>query len=262
MAPSAIAAKTKTVLMRDGVPTFVETSVPRALALEELPAIVDDYRRAALAAVDGAGFDGVEIHAANGYLLDQFMKTGSNHRTDAYGGRIENRARLALEVTAAVCTAIGGRRVGIRLSPVTPANDVHDADAQALFEHVLKHLAPLGLAYVHVIEGATGGPRELADRPFDYAQARATYRTAGGTGAWMVNNGYDRALADHALAHGADLVAFGKPFIANPDLVRRLRDNARMNEGDRATYYGGGAKGYTDYPALAEETAPAHTAPE
>jgi N-ethylmaleimide reductase len=250
VAPSAIAAKTKTVLMRDGVPTFVETSTPRALAIEELPGIVEDYRRAAVAAVDLAGFDGVEIHAANGYLLDQFMKTGSNHRTDAYGGSIENRARLTLEVTQALCAAVGGSRVGIRLSPVTPANDARDDDPQPLFEHALRHLAPLGLAYVHVIEGATGGPRDLPDRPFDYAAARAAYRSAGGQGAWMVNNGYTRELADAALAAGADLVAFGRPFIANPDLVRRLREGAPLNQGDRTTYYGGGAAGYTDYPSL------------
>ena len=123
VAPSAITAKTKTVLIKDGVPTFVETSAPRALATDEIPGIVADFRRAALAAVNEAGFDGVEIHAANGYLIDQFLKTGSNQRTDAYGGSIENRARLLVEVTQAVADAIGGGRTGIRLSPVTPAND-------------------------------------------------------------------------------------------------------------------------------------------
>jgi N-ethylmaleimide reductase len=250
VAPSAITAKTKTVLIKDGVPTFVDTSAPRALAIEELPGIVEDYRRAAAAAVNEAGFDGVEIHAANGYLLDQFLKTGSNHRTDAYGGSIENRARLLIEVTKAVVGAIGGGRVGIRLSPVTPANDVVDADPQPLFDHVLRQLAPLKLAYVHVIEGATGGPRVLADRPFDYAALKAAYRQAGGHGAWMVNNGYDKALAESALEGGADLVAFGKTFLANPDLVRRLREDAPLNKPDKATFYGGGAKGYTDYPTL------------
>ena len=250
VAPSAIVAKTKTVLITDGVPRFVETSVPRALAAGEMPRIVEDYRRAALAAVREAGFDGVEIHGANGYLLDQFLKTGANQRTDAWGGSIENRARLLLDVTRAVFDAVGGDRVGIRLSPVTPANDADDADPQPLFEHVLRELAAFSLAYVHVIEGATGGPRDLPERPFDYAAAKAAYREAGGRGAWMVNNGYDRALAEAALEAGADLVAFGRPFIANPDLVRRLRENAPMNAGDRATFYGGGAQGYTDYPAL------------
>ncbi len=249
VAPSAIRARTKTVLIRDGVPTFVETSEPRALALEELPGIVDDYRRAALAAIE-AGFDGVEIHAANGYLIDQFLKTGSNQRTDAYGGPIENRARLLVEVTRAVADAIGGGRTGIRLSPVTPANDANDADPKPLFDHVVRQLAPMGLAYVHVIEGATGGPREIPDRPFDDAALRATYRAAGGRAAWMVNNGYDLALANRSLEAGADLVAFGRSFIANPDLVARLRRGGPFNQPDRATFYGGGVPGYTDYPAL------------
>ena len=250
VAPSALAAKTKTVLIQNGVPTFVETSTPRALETSELAGIVDDYRRAAKAAIE-AGFDGVEIHAANGYLIDQFLKTGSNQRTDAYGGSIENRARLLVEVVQAVTEAIGGGRTGIRLSPVTPANDVVDADPQPLFDYVVRQLARFGLAYVHVIEGATGGPRELADRPFDYAALKAAYRAAGGKGAWMVNNGYDLALANQAVADGADLVAFGRPFIANPDLVERLKRGGPFNEGDRGTYYGGGEAGYTDYPALA-----------
>lgn len=250
VAPSAIAAKSRTVLIENGTPRFVETSMPRALRTDELPGIVDDYRRAALAAVDEAGFDGVEIHGANGYLLDQFLKRGANQRTDAYGGSIENRARLLLEVTRAVTAAIGGGRTGIRLSPVTPSNDVADADPQPLFEHVVRELAPMSLAYVHVIEGATGGARLVDDRPFDYAALRAAFRSAGGMAAWMVNNGYDKALAEQALAQGADLVAFGRPFIANPDLVRRLRENAPLNVPDTATFYGGGAKGYIDYPAL------------
>ena len=249
VAPSAIRAKTKTVLIKEGVPTFVETSEPRALASDELPGIVDDYRRAALAAIE-AGFDGVEIHAANGYLIDQFLKTGSNQRTDDYGGPIENRARLLLEVTQAVVGAVGGERTGIRLSPVTPANDALDADPQPLFDLVMRRLAPMGLAYVHFIEGATGGPREIADRPFDYAALKQTYRIAGGRAAWMVNNGYDLALADKSLREGADLIAFGRLFIANPDLVQRLKQGGPFNEPDRATFYGGGAKGYTDYPAL------------
>ena len=251
VAPSAIAAKSRTVLIENGTPRFVETSTPRELRIDELPGIVDDYRRAAVAAVEQAGFDGVEIHGANGYLLDQFLKTGANRRNDAYGGSIENRARLMLEVTRAVVAAIGGGRTGIRLSPVTTSNDVHDEAPQPLFEHVVRALAEHALAYVHVIEGATGGARVLDERPFDYAQLRAAYRAAGGRGAWMVNNGYDRALAEQALADGADLVAFGRPFIANPDLVRRLRDYAPLNAPDPATFYGGGAKGYIDYPTLA-----------
>ena len=151
----------------------------------------------------------------------------------------------------AVVEAVGGGKVGIRLSPVTPANDVVDANPQTLFEYVVEQLAPLGLAFIHIIEGATGGPRELDDRPFDYEALKAAYRRAGGKGAWMVNNGYDRALAEAALANGADIVAFGRPFIANPDLVERLKQNAPLNELNRDTLYGGGAKGYTDYPTLA-----------
>jgi len=250
VAPSAITAKTKTVLIKDGKPVFVETSEPRALRAEELPALVHSYQAAARNAVESAGFDGVEIHGANGYLLDQFLKSGSNLRTDDYGGSIENRARLLLEVTRAVCDAVGGERTGIRLSPVTPANDAEDADPQPLFEYVARELAALNLAYVHIIEGATGGQRELPDRPFDYDALQRAYRIAGGRGAWMVNNGYDKALAERAIAQGADLVAFGRPFLANPDLVRRLREDAPLNTPDQSTFYGGGAKGYTDYPTL------------
>ncbi len=251
VAPSAIAAKTKTYLIKDGVGSFAETSEPRALDASELPGIVQDFRHAARHAISTAGFDGVEVHGANGYLLDQFLKTGSNHRRDDYGGSIENRARLLLEVMRAVTEEIGGERTGIRLSPVTPANDVVTDDAQALFEYVLQQLAPLKLAYIHIIEGATGGPREIADRPFDYGALKTAYRTAGGQAAWMVNNGYDKALAEQAVGAGADLVAFGRPYIANPDLVRRLHDNAPLNTPDKTTFYGGGEKGYTDYPALA-----------
>lgn len=250
VAPSAIRAHAKTVLLKDGVPTFTDTSEPRALDAEELPRIVQDYRHAARNAI-AAGFDGVEIHAANGYLIDQFLKTGANQRADDYGGSIKNRARLLLEVTRAIVDEIGGGRTGIRLSPVTPANDIVDENPQPLFDYVVRELGKLGLAYVHVIEGATGGPRELPDRPFDYAELRNAYRAAGGKGAWMVNNGYDRALAEAALANGADIVAFGRPFISNPDLVERLKQNAPLNELNRDTLYGGGAKGYTDYPTLA-----------
>ena len=250
VAPSAITAKTKTVLFKDGVPTFVETSEPRALRADELPGIVHAYAAAARNAIETSGFDGVEIHGANGYLLDQFLKTNANKRSDDYGGSIENRARLLLETSRAVADAIGGGKTGIRLSPVTPANDVNDENPQALFDYVVRQLAPLHLSYLHIIEGSTGGPREIADRPFDYEALKRAYREAGGKGAWMVNNGYDHALAEQAVAAGADLVAFGRPYIANPDLVERLRKGAPLNVPDKATFYGGGAKGYTDYPAL------------
>jgi len=252
VAPSAIAAKTKTYLIdAQGQGSFAETSTPRALDASELPAIVKSYRTAARNAVETAHFDGVEVHAANGYLLDQFLKTSSNQRTDDYGGSIENRARLLLEVVRGIVDDIGGGKVGIRLSPVTPANDVHDDAPQPLFEYVVRELAPLGLAYVHIIEGATGGPRELPDRPFDYHALKAAYRNAGGKGAWMTNNNYDKALAEQKVSSGeADLIAFGKPFIANPDLVRRLQEDAPLNAPDKATFYGGDERGYIDYPAL------------
>lgn len=254
VAPSAIAARTKTyVINPDGSGGFVPTSEPRALELGEIPGIVEDYRRAARAAIE-AGFDGVEVHAANGYLIDQFLRSSSNLRTDAYGGSIENRARLLIEVMEAITAEIGAGRTGIRISPVTPANDVADAEPQALFTHVVQQLARWPLAYLHVIEGATGGARDFqqGDAPFDYAALRAVYAAAGGKAAWMVNNGYDRALAEAAVAEGrADIVAFGKAFISNPDLVRRLREKAELNPFDTSTFYGGGEKGYIDYPALA-----------
>ncbi|WCM93214.1 alkene reductase [Acidovorax sp. NCPPB 2350] len=254
VAPSAVTAQSKTYLVdrATGEGRFVPTSAPRALALEELPGIVHDYAAAARNAVRTAGFDGVEVHGANGYLLDQFLKTGANQRTDDYGGGIPNRARLLLEATRAVVDAIGGGKVGIRLSPVTPANDIVDAHPQPLFDYVVRQLAPLGLAYVHIIEGATGGPREVDGRPFDYAALKASYRAAGGQGAWMVNNGYDARLAAQAVESGAaDIVAFGRPFISNPDLVERLRTGAPLNAWDSKTFYGGGEQGYIDYPALA-----------
>jgi N-ethylmaleimide reductase len=253
VAPSAIAAKSKTyILNEDGSGAFAETSEPRALELAELPGIVDDFAKAARAAVD-AGFDGVEIHAANGYLLDQFLKDGTNQRTDAYGGSIENRARLTIEVVDAVAKAIGAGKTGIRLSPTTPANDITDSNPQALFAHVVEQLATRDLAFIHVIEGATGGPRDhqYEGTSFDYAAFKAAYTNAGGKGAWMLNNGYSAETAAEAVESGkADLVSFGRPFIANPDLVQRIKDGAAWNDINPQTLYGGGAEGYTDYPTL------------
>ncbi len=252
VAPSALRAKAKVYLKTPEGGGFAPVSEPRALAIEELPGIVTDYRRAARAAIE-AGFDGVEIHAANGYLIDQFLRSGSNQRTDAYGGSIANRTRLLVEVVDAIAGEIGAGRTGIRISPVTPANDAADADPQPLFTHVVERLAAYPLAYIHIIEGSTGGPRDFqqGDAPFDYAALRAAYAIAGGRAAWMVNNGYDGAMAEAMVAAGgADLVAFGKAFIANPDLVRRLREEAPLNTLDMTTLYGGGEKGYTDYPAL------------
>ncbi|MEO8857013.1 MAG: alkene reductase [Burkholderiaceae bacterium] len=251
VAPSAIIAKTKTYLISNGVGSFAETSLPRALQISELAGIVEDYRRAARNAID-AGFDGVELHGANGYLLDQFLRSGTNHRSDRYGGSIENRARFLIEVMTAVANEIGGGRTGLRLSPVTPANGASDPNPQPLFDHVMRQLAPLKLAFIHIIEGATGGSRDYqqGDKAFDYSELRNTYRAAGGKALWMVNNGYDRALAEKAVNSGDDIVAFGKLFIANPDLPARLKQDGPYNEPDKTTFYGGGARGYTDYPAL------------
>jgi N-ethylmaleimide reductase len=241
VAPSAIRAKGKTFVGG----AFVDISEPRALALEEIPGIIESFKRAAANALE-AGFDGVEVHGANGYLLDQFAKDGANKRTDAYGGSIENRARLMLEVSKAVAAEAGAERTGIRISPVTPANDISDSNPQPLFDYIVDHLSALKLVYLHVIEGATGGPRDIA--PFDYGSLRKRF-----SGAYMANNGYDFDLATKVLAaNQADLIAFGKPFIANPDLVERLKAGAPLNTPDKATFYGGGAKGYTDYPALGE----------
>jgi N-ethylmaleimide reductase len=244
VAPSAIRAKGKTFV--NGI--FADVSEPRALELSEIPGIIDDFKRAAANARQ-AGFDGVEIHGANGYLLDQFAKDGANKRTDAYGGSIENRARLMLDVSKAVVAEIGAERTGIRISPVTPANDISDSAPQPLFDYIVDHLNALKLVYIHVIEGATGGPRDNA--PFDYASLRKRF-----AGAYVANNGYDFELATKVLSEGAaDLIAFGKPFISNPDLVERLKRGAPLNEWDKATFYGGGAKGYTDYPTLQTEAA-------
>jgi N-ethylmaleimide reductase len=239
VAPSAIRAKGKTFVGG----AFTDISEPRALELAEIPGIIDSFKRAAANAV-AAGFDGVELHGANGYLLDQFAKDGTNKRTDAYGGSIENRARLMLEVAKAVAAEAGAERTGIRISPVTPANDISDSNPQPLFDHIVDRLNALKLVYIHVIEGATGGPRDVA--PFDYGSLRQRFN-----GAYIANNGFDFELANKVLsANQADLIAFGKLFLANPDLVERLKRNAPLNAPDKATFYGGGAEGYTDYPTL------------
>jgi N-ethylmaleimide reductase len=239
VAPSAIRAETKT-FVNNG---FADVSEPRALELKELPGIVQDFRTAAANAI-AAGFDGVEIHGANGYLLDQFAKDGANVRTDAYGGSVENRARLMLEVAAAVAEEIGADRTGIRLSPASPANAISSSDPQAQFDYIVDGLNALGLVYIHVVEGATGGPRDNA--PFDYGSLRRRFKNT-----YIANNGYDRTLAETRLDAGeADLFAFGRPFIANPDLVERLKTGAPLADLNPATLYGGGAEGYTDYPAL------------
>ncbi|SEP70692.1 N-ethylmaleimide reductase [Faunimonas pinastri] len=244
LAPSAIRAETTKTFTKDG---YEPVSEPRAIEIDEISGIVADYAKAAQNAIE-AGFDGVEIHGANGYLIDQFLRDGTNKRTDAYGGSIENRVRFMREVTEAVIGVIGPGRTGIRLSPVTPANDATDSDPQPLFNLAVDELQKLDLAFIHVIEGATGGPRDTG-APFDYSELRRRFK-----GAYIANNGYDGEMAAEAIASGrADMVAFGRPFIANPDLVERLRTGAPLVQPDQQTMYGGGAEGYVDYPTLKEQ---------
>lgn len=241
VAPSAIAPKGN-AFTETGFQPFV---APRALETDEIPGIVEDYREAARRA-RAAGFDGVEIHAANGYLIEQFLRDSSNRRSDRYGGSRENRVRFLLEVADAVVGVWGGERVGVRLSPVSPSNDLGpDSDPEATYSHAVAALNEFGLAYLHVVEGATQGPREVP-HGFDLQVLRRLFK-----GRYIANNGYDLALAREALRRNfADLIAFGRPFIANPDLVDRLRIGAPLNELDRHTLYGGSAKGYTDYPFI------------
>lgn len=240
VAPSAIRAATKT-FVNNG---FADVSEPRALEIGELPGIVSDFRQAAANAID-AGFDGVEIHGANGYLLEQFIKDGANQRTDAYGGSIENRARLLLEVVTAVVEEIGTDRTGVRISPVSPANGISGSDPQPQYNYIAEQLSALGIIYLHIVEGATGGPRDVA--PFDYDALRTRFKQT-----YLANNGYNLEFATTALNEGkADLFAFGRPFISNPDLVERLQTGAPLAQLNPATLYGGGAAGYTDYPAAA-----------
>jgi N-ethylmaleimide reductase len=228
---------------------LVPCSPPRVLRADEMPGVVAQFAHGARCAMD-AGFDGVEVHAANGYLIDQFLRDSVNTLREGWGGSLEGRARLLLEVMRAVAAEAGADRTGMRISPANPLPcGAPDSQAQALFGHVLDALAPLGLAFVHVIEGQTGGARDAW--PFDYAALRARF-----PGGWLVNNGYTQAMAEEAVAAGrADAVAFGKPFIANPDLALRFRLAAPLAAADPKTYYesaGDPARGYTDYPALGE----------
>jgi len=218
---------------------------PRALEADELPGLVRAYRVAASNAI-AAGFDGVEVHGANGYLLDEFLRDGSNQRTDAYGGSLAKRARLLLEVVEAVVGAVGAGRTGVRLSPVQPFNDMRDTDPAGHFRQVVEWLAPFGLAYLHVTELGKDAPG-AAGPWFDPRTLRGSW-----PGVFMSNHGYDAATGQAAIASGAaDLVAYGALYIANPDLVERFRRGATLNVPDPATFYMGGEHGYIDYPALA-----------
>lgn len=237
VAPSAIKPKGD-AFTYEGLQAFVK---PRALTIDELPGIVADYVNAARKAML-AGFDGVEVHAANGYLLDQFIRDGSNQRDDSYGGSVENRSRLLREVVDAVCIAIGSNKVGVRISPENSFNSMHDSDAQNTFNAVTDMLNGFNLAYLHVLEGdMVNGQRVL-----DYAQIKSRF-----AGPYIANCGYDFTRATQAVKNGqADMVAFGQLYISNPDLVERFRCGAELTRADPATFYGGDEKGYTDYPFL------------
>ena len=242
VSPSAVKPKGQ-VFTGTGMEDYV---TPRALEHSEISGIIAEYVHGATLAKE-AGFDGVEIHNANGYLLDQFLRDGTNHRTDSYGGSVANRARLTLEVTEAVAGIWGADRVGIRLSPGGVFNDMSDSNPLETFGHVLRELSGFGLAYAHITQvtaqdiahGAKDGvgPREL--RPY----WKGTIVSAGG---------FTKESGNRALAEGwADAIAFGVPFLANPDLPERLRKDAPLNRPDEASFYGGTEKGYTDYPFLA-----------
>lgn len=239
VAPSALKPEGQ-AFTYEGLQDYV---TPRALETAELPGIVASFRQGAENA-KAAGFDGVEIHAANGYLLDQFLRDGTNRRDDAYGGSVANRSRLLLEVVAAVTEVFGAGGVGVRISPLNTFNDINDTDPVATFEYLAAALKPFGLAYLHVLEGdMTGRPAPA----LDYARLKALFG-----GPYLANNGYDRTRALAAVAEGrADLIAFGRPFIANPDLVERLKTDAPLASPDPGTFYSGEERGYIDYPALA-----------
>lgn len=239
VAPSAIAPKGN-CQTPEGLKPFV---TPRALETSEIPAIVEEYRLGAKNALE-AGFDGVEIHGANGYLIDQFLRDGTNQRTDEYGGSIENRIRFLLEVTKAVVSVWGADRVGVRLSPGGSFNDMRDSTPEKTFGAAIEALDALEILYVHLREGAEDEERH-GGKKIPASTFRSLFQ-----GALIVNDGYNRQRADAAIANGADMVAFGAPFIANPDLPKRLQLGAEISAPDNATIYGGGAKGYTDYPAL------------
>ena len=238
IAPSAIRPNARAFTANG----FEPIPTPRALETSEIPGIVAQYAQGARNAL-AAGFDGVEVHGANGYLIDQFLRDGTNKRTDAYGGGIENRMRFLLEVVDAVTAAVGAVRTGLRISPQNGQNDIADSDPQSLFNRAAAALSGRGLAYLHVIEGDTSG---APVPPFDYL---AIKRLFGGL--FMANNGFDRGRANEAIAQGrAELVAFGKSFIGNPDLVTRLYLDVPLSPLNRETLYGGTEQGYTDYPVL------------
>ena len=242
VAPSAIRPAGSTITPEGPKP--FET--PRALELEEIPQVIDQFRHGARCALE-AGFDGVEVHGANGYLVDQFIRDGTNQRTDAYGGSIANRARFALEVVEAVAGVWGADRTAIRLSPGGAYNDMRDSTPRETFGYLIEKLDGYGLAYLHIAESTEADVRH-GGVMLGAADFRHLFR-----GPLMANGGYTAARAQAALDAGhADLISFGRLFLANPDLPERLRRGAPLNEPDPSTFYGGTEKGYTDYPTLAE----------
>jgi N-ethylmaleimide reductase len=250
VAPSAvpISAELKTITA-DGKPAFYET--PRALETAEVAGIVEAFRQAAGNAMK-AGFDGVEVHGANGYLIEQFLQSRSNLRTDQYGGGIENRARLLMEITQAVIGVWGANRVGVRLSPYGIANDSGEADPMPLYTHVVEGLNPLGLAYLHFIEPRSSGAGRAEVNHQNVPSAMVLFRPIW-KGVLITAGGFTGETAEAAIAEGhADAVAFGRIFISNPDLPRRLSEGFPLTPYSRATFYGGEEKGYTDYPAYGE----------
>lgn len=250
VAPSAIPPKGEAfVLDAQGQPTMVPFVTPRALERAEIPGIIQQYAQAAQNALT-SGIDGVEIHAANGYLLDQFISSRTNHRTDAYGGSIENRIRLLLEVTDAVAHVCGSQRVGVRISPFGTFNDMADENPEALFEAIADALSTRGIAYLHIVDPSFEGEADIRERGLQLIKILRKHFT----GTLMLCGGYDRARAEAALLESrADLIGFGRAFIANPDLPLRLKADAPLNTADPHFFYGGGIQGYLDYPTREQE---------
>ena len=241
VAPSAITPEGETVTY-EGMKPFV---TPRALETEEIAGLVEDFATAARNAI-AAGFDGVEIHAANGYLIDQFLRSGSNRRDDRYGGTVENRVRFLLEVTDAVVSAIGKGRTSVRLSPGNTFNSMHDDNPAETFGLAATELGKRDIAYLHVVED-----RGDLDDEFSFDTLKENFG-----GLYMANQGYDEDIARDRIRNGrADVVAFGKPFISNPDLIRRLKEDLPLACADPEDFYGGGAEGYIDYPTYEEQQA-------
>ncbi|MFG1396320.1 alkene reductase [Roseixanthobacter pseudopolyaromaticivorans] len=251
VAPSAIAAAGNAFTS-----TFerVPFETPRALEADEIPALLESYAQAARNAIE-AGFDGVEIHGANGYLLEQFLHARSNHRTDAYGGSIENRARLVVEVARAVADAVGAERTGIRLSPYGIANDSGEPEPMPLYTHLIGELAKVGLAYLHLIEPRASGAGQAEVDHKDVPSAAELFRSVWPRVLIAAGNFKPEGAQAMVAAGTADAIAFGRLFISNPDLPERIRLGAPLTPYNRATFYGGEEVGYTDYPRLNEAAA-------